>query len=238
MKRVLVSLMSAALLAGCATTGPGEPEIEDTVYTGFSERADGTMSQDMRGLICPAKIDELILSRAELIGSDGRDAFCNYNSDDGRIYTVYLSDFPDYSTEDYFRFSMRDTGTVMEQSGYEIDDELSETCELSSLDAATLLRGFANMEGNSIQIGQDPATVFVGSGKLSILTVSTVQPGQYLKFRYTLAGSGEADTETACDFLRDRSLIHQKEIKAATGNESSDDEKMWELIESLSGEKE
>lgn len=234
MKRVLVSLMSAALFAGCATTGNGEPEIKDTVYTGFSERADGTMTQHMRGLICPAKIDELILSRAELIGSDGRDAFCNYNSDDGRIYTVYLSDFPDYSTEDYFRFSMRDTGTVMEQSGYEIDDELSETCELSSLDSAALFRGFANMEGNSIQIGQDPATVFVGSGKLSILTVSTVQPGQYLKFRYTLDGSGEADTKMACDFLRNRSLVHQKEIKAVTGDEMSDDEKMWSLIESLS----
>ncbi len=238
MKRVLASLMSVVLFAGCATTDGGGSEIEDTIYTGFSELADGTMKQNMRGFICPEEIDGLLLSRAELIGSAGRDAFCNYNSDDGRIYTVYLSDFPDYSTDDYFRFSMRDTGGVMEQSGYEIDDELSDTCGLSSLDAAALLKGFANMEGNNIQIGQDPATVFVGTGKLSILTVSTVQPGQYLKFRYTFAGSGEADTETACDFLRDRSLIHQKEIKAATGDESSDDEKMWELIESLSGEKE
>jgi hypothetical protein len=234
MKLLLSAAVSSVFLVGCATSNSTD-ELEDTVYIGFTSAGEGAVAQKSRGFICPEELNGLTRTRAELIGDDGNDAFCNYVDSEDRIYTVYLSEFPQFSFEQYFAASMRDTGSAMQSAGLDIDENLSEACERSSLDAAALLIGLANMSDNNVIVSNDPAVVFKGEGKLSILTLNEVQPGQYLKFRYSLPGSSEEDTENACDFLRERSLAHEKEIKLATGYERTDEEKMWGFLEELDG---
>lgn len=229
MKHWAIGMAAAAFMSGCATTDTSS-QIGETVYTGFSEMADGSQVQKMRGLVCPAELDGLTLMRAELLQPDGSDAFCNYNDGDDRIYTVYLSDFPNLTFNDYVSASVQETGFVLEQSGFQVDEELSETCESTSLDIAAILQGFSEMEGNEIQLGADPAIIFVKPNRLSILSVTEVLDRRYLKFRYTLPGAGEGDVKIACAFLRERSLAHQKDLKAAAGVEMTEGDRLLSLI--------
>lgn len=232
MKTIAKLLCGALLLSGCATTG-ADSEIGETVFTGFSEKSDGTKTQTMRGLVCLPEVGDMRLARAELLKPDGSDAFCNYTDGNSDFFTVYLSDFPDWSPEDYFKVSVNDTRIVMDSAGLTIDTDLSEHCELSFIDKTSVLKAFSTIEDSVMTLDQDPAVVFSRSNRLSILTLTETAERQYLKFRYSLSGAGEADTKVACDFLRGQSLFHQRNIRDESGEALSEEEMMQRLLQNL-----
>lgn len=233
MKSLLCGLASGLVLTGCAST---PSRVEPTVFSGFLTTEEGDAIQAMRGFNCPAEIGDLLLAAAEILADDGSDAYCNYVSGSDRAFTVYLSDFPSYSFSDYYQSSLQEVGTAMTQAGLDYDSELSDICERSSFDEMSILQAFSKMKDSEILLSQDPASVFTGPNKLSILTISDLGDRRYLKFRFTLAGSGEADVKPACDFIRSRSVQHQAQISAASGELSSEDEMLGQFLKNLATE--
>ena len=250
MKNIFTTLITSILLTACATTDTSEKsgsaeKPNDIVFTGFSESEDGTMTQTMRGFVCPTKINELELRNAELFQPDGSDAFCNYNSANDEIFTIYLSEFPGESLEDYFQASFVDVNTAMVSQGLTHNEDLSSTCGISnmaeSLLSLILLAADDDSEGNKeIVITPSPSAVFTGPGnKLSILTIHETDEHEYLKYRYSLPGSTKEDTEAACDFLNAQSKFHKKYINEAKGIESTSDEgQLSQLLEALKASEE
>jgi hypothetical protein len=222
-----------AVLTGCATT---PDKAEPTVFTGFVKATDGSMVQKMRGFVCPAEIGGLQRARAETLLDDGSDAFCNYVSPNKEIFTFYLSDFKDLTFQQYFDSSFQEVGYAMQQSGLSYDPSLSDTCELSSLDEMSILSAFGKMKDNEMMVSNDPAAVFVGPNAISILTISDLGGRRYLKFRYSLAGEGEADTKKACDFVREQSVLQQRQIQASSGSETPEDALIRNLMDDFLSE--
>lgn len=239
MKRIFTALIASILLSACATTDTSN-KSDDIVFTGFSSSADGTMTQTMRGFVCPANINDLELKRAELFQSDGSDAFCNYDDSQSEIFTVYLSEFPNESLEQYYQSSFYSTNLVMEKQGMAYDEELSSTCELPSFGESLISQLFLAMEeeeegDKEIFITTSPVAVFTGPGnKLSILTVHETDEHEFLKYRYSLSGSTKEDTEVACEFLNEQAKAHKKYINEAKGIKTlSKEERMSKLLEAL-----
>jgi len=228
MNRIFPVLIASILLSACATTDTSN-KSDDIVFTGFSSSADGTMTQKMRGFVCPANINDLALKKAELFQSDGSDAFCNYNDSQSEIFTVYLSEFPNESLEQYYQSSFYSTNLVMEEQAMTYDEELSSTCRAPSLAESLMSQLILTMaedkEGDKeIVLEPIPSAVFTGPGnKLSILTVHETDEHEFLKYRFSLSGSTKEDTEVACEFLNEQAKFHKKYINEAKGIEPEPD---------------
>ena len=164
----------------------------------------------------------------------------SYNSANDEILTIYLSEFPGESVEDYFQASFFDVNTAMVSQGLTHNEDLSSTCGFSnladSLLSSLLVAADDDSEGDKeIVITPTSAAVFTGAGnRLSVLTVHETNEHEFLKYRYSLAGSTEGDTEAACEFLNEQSKFHKKNINEAKGVEKlSDKEHLLQLIDAL-----
>ena len=250
MKNIFKTLIASILLTACATTDTSEKsgsaeKPNDIVFTGFSESADGTMAQNMRGFICPANVNDLELRKAELLRPDGSDAFCNYHNAQDTIFTAYLSEFPDGSFEDYFQVSFLEVSSAMQGQGLAHNEGLSNTCGLSissELSFAQLLSVIKQGENgdNEININLVPTAVFTGPGnKMSVMSVHETGKNEYLKYRYSLPGTTEEDTKIACGFLNEQVKFHKKFINEAKGIDTSASKKQFsDLLKELEAAKE
>ena len=245
MKNMFTTLIASILLTACATTETKEnsnvaEKSNAIVFTGFSSSEDGTMTQTMRGFVCPPKVNAMELKNAELLSPDGSDAFCNYNDSESEIYTTYLSKFPNTGLEEYFQSSFFSTNLAMEKNGLTHDEELSGTCQISILSKILMATKEDNKDDKAIVITPIPAAVFTGPGnKLSILTIHETDEHEFLKYRYSLPGSSKDDTEAACEFLNAQSKFHKKYINEAKGIESTSDEgQLSQLLEALKASEE
>ena len=250
MKNMFTTLIASILLTACATTDTTEnsnvaEKSNAIVFTGFSSSEDGTMTQTMRGFVCPPKVNAMELKNAELLSPDGSDAFCNYNDSESEIFTTYLSKFPNTSMEEYFQSSFFSTNLAMEKNGLTHDEELSGICQISGIGESLLSKILMatkedNKDDKAIELTPIPAAVFTGPGnKLSILTIHETDEHEYLKYRYSLPGSTKEDTEAACDFLNAQSKFHRKYINEVKGIETlSHEEQLSQLLNALEASEE
>ena len=76
MKNMFTTLIASILLTACATTETKEnsnvaEKTNEIVFTGFSSSEDGTMTQTMRGFVCPPKVNAMELKMPNCLALTG-----------------------------------------------------------------------------------------------------------------------------------------------------------------------
>jgi hypothetical protein len=238
MKHVHASLVGlfALGLGACATTGPSPQEMKTPTFTDamaqdFINDIDGAAIHPGSGFRCPADIDGLPRTRAEMNETDGADLFCHYVSDTTRM-SLFLTSVPQMMSEkDYFAASYVGMEQAMQQAGFRIDKEATDSCD-EAAGATPMMRslmsqllpesGDINEDIKTIQLSTASREVLVmtKTDSTSLMIFDEVTPGRWLKLRYTGPSKPALDPEkesTNCAIAIEIFDARETEIRKSAG---------------------
>jgi len=232
--KLLLTIGFILFVSGCASTN-GPKDLGALEYTGFVEKSDGTTYQSVMGLTCPEQIDGIPRNSTRSYNDKGTDVSCNYVGDE-RIFTVYLSRFPDDTKIDNFRSAQYHLENRLVPQGYIYDDDMSETCTSESLDTESFMAGITGLltgenTGNEVTISPSPSAVYVTDTKMSVVIVEEMLEKDFFKVRYTGPYSGENSVKTTCKLARDTFLSMKKGVEKARGIEVSKEDLIQSIID-------
>ena len=223
----------ALSLSACSTTPPPE-DLGALVHTGFAEKADGSSFHKIMGLSCPANIDGMSRVHTQVYSDDGTDVSCTY-SGDGRLFTLYLSEFPNDNLSQNFQAAKIAIDQRFIPQGYSHDKDLSQVCSSASLDEAAILSGFSGIlsgenTSNEINLSVSPSAVYTQAENMTFVTVEEMFEKQFFKIRYTGPFSGENSVKENCELGRETYLSVQSGIRKERGIADTDGDKLLDLI--------
>ena len=221
----------ALSLSACSTT---PEDLGALVHTGFAEKADGSSFHKIMGLSCPANIDGMSRVHTQVYSDDGTDVSCTY-SGDGRLFTLYLSEFPNDNLSQNFQAAKIAIDQRFIPQGYTHDKDLSQVCSSASLDEAAILSGFSGIlsgenTSNEINLSLSPSAVYTQAENMTFVTVEEMFEKQFFKIRYTGPFSGENSVKENCELGRETYLSVQSGIRKERGIADTDGVKLLDLI--------
>ena len=230
-KEFLLSAGLALSLSACSTT---PEDLGALVHTGFAEKADGSSFHKIMGLSCPANIDGMSRVHTQVYSDDGTDVSCTY-SGDGRLFTLYLSEFPNDNLGQIYEAAKRAIDQRFISQGYAFDESLSQVCSSASLDEAAILSGFSGIlsgenTSNEINLSVSPSAVYTQAENMTLVTVDEMFEKQFFKIRYTGPFSGENSVKENCELGRETYLSVQSGIRKERGIADTDGDKLLDLI--------
>ena len=230
-KEILLSAGLALSLSACSTT---PEDLGALVHTGFAEKADGSSFHKIMGLSCPANIDGMSRVHTQVYSDDGTDVSCTY-SGDGRLFTLYLSEFQNDNLSQNFQAAKIAIDQRFIPQGYTHDKDLSQVCSSASLDEAAILSGFSGIlsgenTSNEINLSLSPSAVYTQAENMTLVTVDEMFEKQFFKIRYTGPFSGENSVKENCELGRETYLSVQSGIRKERGIADTDGDKLLDLI--------
>ena len=230
-KEILLSAGLALSLSACSTT---PEDLGALVHTGFAEKADGSSFHKIMGLSCPANIDGMSRVHTQVYSDDGTDVSCTY-SGDGRLFTLYLSEFQNDNLSQNFQAAKIAIDQRFIPQGYTHDKDLSQVCSSASLDEAAILSGFSGIlsgenTSNEINLSLSPSAVYTQAENMTLVTVDEMFEKQFFKIRYTGPFSGEDSVKENCELGRETYLSVQSGIRKERGIADTDGDKLLDLI--------
>lgn len=236
LNKVLLGLAGFALcLSGCATVN-GPEDLGELQYTGFNEKSDGTAYQSVMGLTCPEEIDGMRRGSTASYNDQGTDIGCNYVDED-RVFTIYLSRFPNDTVINNFRSSQYHLENRLTPEGYVYNEELSDSCSSESLDLTAMMSGLSGIltgenTKNEITLSPSPSAVYITDSSMSIIVVEEMLEKEFFKVRYTGPYTGESSVEASCKLARDTYLSMKQGVEKDRGIEVSKEDMLRALINS------
>jgi hypothetical protein len=220
-KSKLLLIGAAVFVSGCATTS--SQDVEDTVFTGFIDATDGSKSQAVLGLDCPARLEGFQLGSTYVYNPDGTDVSCNYAGPEGNM-TVYLSRYPDSSLSQEFQAAVQAIESRFDPMGYRYDEKATDACAATTLDAASFMEGFTPIltgedTSNTINLSTSPTAVFLTDTKVTFLMNEEMFEGEFYKTRYTGSYGGADALENVCQTARNAYLVLRKSVRENRGLE-------------------
>lgn len=237
-RHFLQLLGPAILLSACATTSAPD-DLGELVYTGFSERSDGTAYHKAMGVSCPAQIGDMARTGTYVYNDAGTDISCNYN-EGGQIFTLYLSQYSKSSLRQEMQSAMAAIEYRFADEGYAYNEDLSETCSSATLDQTSILSSFAGLlsgenQTNEITINPTPAAVYTKGSDVTLVMVEEMFEKEFFKIRYTGMSADEASVEKICELGRAVYLSTEKFTREDRGLPASEGQNLQDLINASGG---
>lgn len=208
----LITAISAAVLAGCATSPETQPSSLIVDDQGFADRDSGAVYHVGTGLFCPERHEDLSLSHMTEY-SKGVDASCRYEGQSSRV-TVYAY-LSGGSLKDELEGAVMAVLEASDDNNLTLSPVLSDQCEAVGASynmQSQLLSGLSDLMkngGNEINVDPSPESgpvpyliTAIQSDALNTYAAIS-QAGKWrIKARYTTFGDFSADDEAAqCEYL-------------------------------------
>lgn len=237
-KNLLFCAALALTLSACSTTPPPE-DLGELVYTGFAERADGSSFHKVMGLSCPANIDGMPRLHTQVYSDSGTDVSCTY-SGDGRLFTLYLSEFPNDNLGQIFQAAKIAVDQRFLPQGYAHDEDLSQACASASIDQAAILSGFSGILSgqntlNEVNLTVSPSAVYTQAEDMTLVIVEEMFEKEFFKIRYTGSFTGENSVTETCELASETYLSVQSGIRKERGIAESERDRLLDLINASKG---
>lgn len=230
----IVILGAFALSVSACSTTPAPDDLGDLVYTGFSEKSDGTAYHRAMGMSCPSQIDGIPRTSTKVYNDAGTDIGCNY-SGGGRILTIYLSQYPQFDLPLIFKDAKAAIEYRFAEQGYVYDEALSDACSSESLDETSILSGLSGLlsgenKTNEITLSPSPSAVYTKGTDMTLVVVDEMFDHEFFKVRYTGAFAGEASVESACEMIRNTYLRIETGVRQERGLKPSSGTSLLDMI--------
>lgn len=237
-KKLIVLGTVALSVTACATTSAPD-DLGDLVHTGFSEKSDGTAYHKVMGVSCPAEIGGMIRTSTKVYNDKGTDISCNYGGG-GRVFTMYLSQFPKYDLPSIYRGATAAIENGFVEQGYRYDEELSEICSSQSIDSSSILSGLAGFmsgdkQDNTMTLSPAPSAVYTLDSDMTLVVVDEMFDHEFFKVRFTGPFDGEPSVKSTCELIRNTYLSTKTFVEEDRGIEVSKKERLRQLINSSNG---
>jgi len=115
----IIFLGVVALSLSACVTSSSPDDLGKPVYTGFVERSDGTAYHKSMGVSCPETVGGMARTSTHVYNDTGTDISCNYGGG-GRVFTIYLSQFPQYDLRQIFQGARAAIESRFSEQGYEL----------------------------------------------------------------------------------------------------------------------